>query len=80
MRKIIVFLILGTVITLFLIVVCSAACAALIILLAKLIHPRILTILPLSIIGGMLFSFLLYGKIIKKVMAKCGLDSNKRRK
>ncbi|MEL3906740.1 MAG: hypothetical protein P1P65_06905 [Treponema sp.] len=79
MKKIVGFLLLGTVITLLLIVVCSTACAAVIILLAKLINTRILAALPFSFIAGMVFSFLLYGKIIKIVMKKCGLDSNKKK-
>jgi len=79
MRNIVLFLILGTLITLTLITACSAVCAAIIIVLAKLIHARILTALPFSVIAGIVLSFFFYGKIIKKVMRKCGFDSDSKK-
>lgn len=78
MRNTILFLVIGTAITLVLIVVCSMVCAALVILLAKLISPRILTALPFSIIGGMILSFFFYRKIMKKILNKYGLDKAKK--
>ena len=74
MRNIILFLIIGTLLTLLLTAVCSTVCAALIILCAKLISPKVLTALPFSVIGGIILSFFFYGKMMKKIMNKCGLE------
>lgn len=74
MRNIILFLITGTLITLVLIVGCSAVCAAIIIVLAKLMSERILAALPFSVIAGIVLSFFFYGKIMKKIMNKYGLN------
>jgi len=78
MRNVIFFLVFGTLVTLLLIAVCSTVCALIVIALAKIISPRILVVLPFSIIGGMLLSFFFYGKIMKKIMNK--LDLNNRKK
>lgn len=78
MRNTIMFLVIGTVITLILIILCSAVCAALVILLAKLINLRVLTALPFSIIGGMILSFFFYGKIMKKILNKYSLDKSEK--
>lgn len=75
MRNTVLFLVIGTLVTLVLIAVCTTVCAAVIIILAKLIHHGILVALPFSVIGGMILSFFLYGKIIKKIMNKCGLGN-----
>jgi len=77
MRNIILFLIIGTLITLLLITVCSAVCAGVIILSAKLINTKILTALPFSVIGGIVLSFFFYGKIMRKIIHKYGLDNRK---
>ena len=77
MRNIILFLIIGTLITLVLIAGCSAVCAAIIILLAKFVNESILTALPFSVIAGILLSFFFYGKIMKKIMNKYGLNNKK---
>ena len=70
MRNVILFLIIGTLITLALIVGCSAVCAAIIIVLAKLMNESILAALPFSVIVGIVLSFFFYGKIMKKIMNK----------
>jgi len=77
MRNIILFLIIGTLISLALIAGCSAVCAGIIILLAKLINEHILEALPFSLIAGIALSFFFYGKIMRKMMTKYGLN-NKR--
>lgn len=70
----ILFLIIGTIVTLVLLTVCTVICAALIILSAKVISTQILTALPFSFIAGIALTFLFYGKIMRKIMHKCGLD------
>lgn len=77
MRNIILFLILGTLITLILIVGCTAACAAIIIMLAKLVSESFLAALPFSVIAGIVLSFFFYGKIMNKIMTKFGLNNKK---
>lgn len=77
MRNIILFLIIGTLVTLVLIIGCSAICAGIIILLAKLISASILAALPFSVIAGIVLSFLFYDKIMKKIMNKYGLNNKK---
>ncbi|EPF28980.1 hypothetical protein C5N99_06240 [Treponema medium] len=77
MRNIILFLIIGTLVTLVLIVGCSAVCAAIIILLAKFVNEHILAALPFSVIAGIVLSFFFYGKIMKKIMNKYGLNNKK---
>ena len=77
MRNIILFLIIGTLITLVLIAGCTALCAAIIILSAKLINTHILAALPFSVIVGIVLSFFFYGKIMKKIMNKYGINSKK---
>jgi len=77
MHSIILFLITGTVVSLILIVGCSAVCAGIIILAAKLINTRILAVLPFSFIAGIVVSFFFYGKIMKKLMNKYGLNKRK---
>jgi len=78
MRNTVLFLVIGTLVTIALIAVCTTVCAAVIIILAKLIHTGILVALPFSIIGGMVLSFFLYGKIIRIIMNKCGLENRKK--
>ncbi|MGP1430743.1 MAG: hypothetical protein ACTTI6_03400 [Treponema sp.] len=73
MKNIILFLLLGTLITLILIFGCSALCVAVIIVLAKFINAEILKALPFSVIVGMVLSFFFYGKIMKKIMNKFGV-------
>jgi len=70
MRNIILFLIIGTLVTIALIAVCTALCAAIIILLAKLVSEGIVAALPFSVIVGIVLSFFFYGKIMKKIMNK----------
>ena len=70
MRNIILFLIIGTLVTIALIAVCTAFCAAIIILLAKLVSEGIVAALPFSVIVGIVLSFFFYGKIMKKIMNK----------
>ena len=77
MRNIILFLIIGTLITLVLIAGCSAVCATIIILLAKFVNEHILAALPFSVIAGIVLSFFFYGKIMKKIMNKYGLNNKK---
>ena len=77
MRNIILFLIIGTLVTLVLIAGCSAVCAAIIILLAKFVNEHILAALPFSVIAGIILSFFFYGKIMKKIMNKYGLNNKK---
>ena len=77
MRNIVLFLIIGTLVTLVLIVACTAVCAGIIILAAKLINTRILAVLPFSFIAGIVVSFFFYGKIMKKLMNKYGLNKRK---
>lgn len=77
MRNVILFLIIGTLVTLILIVGCTAVCAAIIILSAKLINAHILSALPFSVIAGIVLSFFFYGKIMKKIMNKFGLTNKK---
>lgn len=77
MKNIILFLLLGTFITLMLILVCSALCVAIIVVLAKFISPEILKALPFSVIVGMILSFFFYGKIMKKIMGKFGVTHPK---
>lgn len=78
MRNTVLFLVIGTLVTIALIAVCTTVCAAVIIILAKLIHTGILVALPFSIIGGMILSFFLYSKIIRIIMNKCGLENRKK--
>ena len=77
MRNIVLFIIIGTLVTLALITGCTAVCAAIIILLAKLINEHILAALPFSVIAGIVLSFFFYGKIMKKIMNKYGLSNKK---
>lgn len=77
MRNVILFLIIGTLVTLILIVGCTAVCAAIIILFAKLINAHILSALPFSVIAGIVLSFFFYGKVMKKIMNKFGLTNKK---
>lgn len=77
MRNIILFLIIGTLVTLVLIAGCSAVCAAIIILLAKFVNENILAALPFSVIAGIILSFFFYSKIMKKLMNKYGLNNKK---
>jgi len=77
MRNILLFLIVGTLISLALIAGCSAVCAVIIIVLAKLISASILAALPFSVIAGIVLSFFFYGKIMKKIMNKYGLNNKK---
>ena len=77
MHSIILFLIIGTVVSLILIVGCSAVCAGIIILAAKLINTHILAALPFSVIAGTVLSFFFYGKIMKKLMNKYELNKRK---
>ena len=77
MRNIILFLIIGTLVTLVLIAGCSAVCAAIIILLAKFVNESILAALPFSVIAGIILSFFFYSKIMKKLMNKYGLNNKK---
>ena len=77
MRNIILFLIIGTLVTLVLIIGCSAICAGIIILLAKFVNEHILAALPFSVIAGIILSFFFYGKIMKKIMNKYGLNNKK---
>ncbi|MGI5090743.1 hypothetical protein ABK01_04335 [Treponema sp. OMZ 305] len=77
MRNIILFLIIGTLVTLVLIAGCSAVCAAIIILLAKFVNERIFAALPFAVIAGIVLSFFFYGKIMKKIMNKYGLNNKK---
>lgn len=77
MRNIILFLIIGTLISLALIAGCSAVCAGIMILLAKLINERIVAAIPFSVIAGIVLSFFFYGKIMKKIMNKYGLNNKK---
>ena len=77
MRNIILFLIIGTLVTLALIVCCTTICTAIIILLAKLINERIVAALPFSVVAGIVLSFFFYGKIMKKIMNKYGLNNKK---
>ena len=70
MRNIILFLIIGTLVTIALIAVCTTLCAAIIILLAKLVSEGIVAALPFSVIVGIVLSFFFYGKIMKKIMNK----------
>ena len=77
MRNIVLFLIIGTLVTLSLIVCCTTICAAIIILLAKLINERIVAALPFSVVAGIVLSFFFYGKIMKKIMNKYGLNNKK---
>lgn len=77
MRNIILFLIIGTLLTLVLIAGCSAVCAAIIIVSAKFVNERILAALPFSVIAGIVLSFFFYGKIMKKIMNKYGLNNKK---
>ena len=77
MRNIVLFLIIGTLVTLVLIVACTAVCAGIIILAAKLINTRILAVLPFSFIAGIVVSFFFYGKIMKKLMNKYELNKRK---
>lgn len=78
MKNIILFLLLGTVVTFVLIFGCSAVCAAVIILLAKFINAEILKALPFSVIVGMILSFFFYGKIMKKIMNTFGITYPKK--
>lgn len=71
------FLIIGTLVTLVLIAGCTAVCATIIILAAKLINAHILAALPFSVIVGIVLSFFFYGKIMKKIMHKYGLNNKK---
>ena len=77
MHSIILFLIIGIVVSLILIVGCSAVCAGIIILAAKLINTHILAALPFSVIAGTVLSFFFYGKIMKKLMNKYELNKRK---
>ena len=77
MRNIVLFLIMGTLVTLVLIVACTAVCAGIIILAAKLINTHILAAFPFSVIAGIVLSFFFYGKIMKKLMNKYGLNKRK---
>lgn len=77
MRNILLFLIIGTLISLALIAGCSAVCAVIIIVLAKLISAGILAALPFSVIAGIVLSFFFYGKLMKKIMNKYGLNNKK---
>ena len=77
MRNMIFFLIIGTLISLVLIACCSAICAGIIIVLAKLINERMLEALPFSVIAGIVLSVFFYGKIMRKIMTKFGLNNKK---
>lgn len=77
MKNIILFLLLGTLVTLVLIFGCSTLCVAVIVLLAKFINPEILKALPFAVIVGMILSFFFYGKIMKKIMNKFGVTNSK---
>ena len=77
MRNIILFLVIGTLVTLVLIACCTAVCGAIIILLAKLIDAHVLAALPFSVIAGIIASFFFYGKIMKKIMNTYGLNNKK---
>ena len=77
MRNIVLFLIMGTLVTLVLIAVCTVVCAGITILAAKLINTRILAVLPFSFIAGIVVSFFFYGKIMKKLMNKYGPNKRK---
>ena len=77
MRNIVLFLIMGTLVTLVRIAVCTVVCAGITILAAKLINTHILAALPFSVIAGTVLSFFFYGKIMKKLMNKYELNKRK---
>ena len=79
MRNLILFIIVGTVLTLLLIAACRAVCAAIIIALAKFVTENIVAALPFSAIAGVILSFFFYGKIMKRLMNKYGLNNKNKR-
>lgn len=79
MRNLILFIIVGTVLTLLLIAGLSTVCAAIIITLAKFVNENILAALPFSVIAGVVLAFFFYGKIMKRLMNKYGLNQKNKR-